>query len=342
MDIKTSVQALYYIARKYKNKDGLTSKIAALKLLFFAEKYHLQQHGRMITNDTFFAMKHGPVASAARNVLHFDNIDTNVGYSKDFIENVDNNYYIEVDNNEELDMLSETDFEALDFSFKNFGHLNKWALVDETHKYQEWKRYEKLFLAEITKRKDVEKEDFFTNSGMKDDPYLEISPEIVSLSKEFYFNGQDFINLIEFPIENKIDNITTKQDTVIIFKNNNFHKDAHPHYHISIPISEDDSILLVFTTTKVEDKKKFYSNNDKALKALIELDIGDIGFITNKCVIDCNNPLYHSKEELKTIIHNGEIVFEDHQIPDALIKEIKEKIKSSPRVKPFIKNKIIS
>lgn len=70
MDIQTSAQALYYIAKNY-NVNGNTNKMGALKLLFFAEKYHLQQYGQR--NDykliTFFAMKNGPVASAARDIL---------------------------------------------------------------------------------------------------------------------------------------------------------------------------------------------------------------------------------------------------------------------------------
>jgi len=188
MDMKVSVQALYYISKRYKNDAMYTNKMAALKLLFFAEKYHLQQYGRMITDDTFFAMKHGPVASGARDVLSFDNMNTNLGYSRDFIDNIDKNFYIEIDNNNELDMLSETDIEALDFAINNFQHLNQWKLVDETHKYQEWKRYEKLFNENATNRVDIQKEDFFTNSGLENDPYLEIPQDIVELSKEFYLN----------------------------------------------------------------------------------------------------------------------------------------------------------
>ena len=190
MDIRVSVQALYYISKRYKdNATRYTNKMAALKLLFFAEKYHLQQYGRMITDDTFFAMKNGPVASAARDVLNFDNVNTNVGYSRDFIDNVDKYFYKEVDNNNELDMLSETDIEALDFSISHFKHLDKRKLVEETHKYQEWKRYESLFNTDASKRENVYEEDFFTNTGIANDPFLLIPQDIVELSKEFYLNG---------------------------------------------------------------------------------------------------------------------------------------------------------
>ena len=186
MEMKISIQALYYISTKYNDTNNNTNKMGALKLLFFAEKYHLQQYARMITDDTFFAMKNGPVASGARDVLAFDNMNTDLEYTKKFIKNINSYDYKGIENSNALDMLSETDIEALDFAIENFKHLDNWGLVDETHKYQEWKRYEESFKYNASKRENVYKEDFFTNSGTKDDPFLQIPKEIVALSKEFY------------------------------------------------------------------------------------------------------------------------------------------------------------
>lgn len=187
MDIQTSAQALYYIAKNY-NVNGNTNKMGALKLLFFAEKYHLQQYGRMITNDTFFAMKNGPVASAARDILSFDDMNFHSDIIENFIQKVDNNLYKATNLEIECDLLSETDIEALDFAIEKFGHLNQWELVEETHKYQEWKRYEKLFINQSTKRESVILEDFFLNSSCENDPFKGINPETVNHSKYFFFN----------------------------------------------------------------------------------------------------------------------------------------------------------
>ena len=189
MDIKTSIQSLYYIATKYHNSSGDTNKMAALKLLFFAEKYHMQQYARSITNDTFFAMKNGPVASAARDILGFDDINSNIDYQSKFIENSVSHSYKYTLDGIQLDMLSDTDIEALDFAIDTYGKMDQWELVEETHKYQEWKRYEILFSNEQTKRKLVNVKDFFTNTGKPDDPFMIIPTEIVELSKSFYFNG---------------------------------------------------------------------------------------------------------------------------------------------------------
>lgn len=147
--------------------------------------------------------------------------------------------------------------------------------------------------------------------------------------------------MIDFPLSSKINIIGTNQNTIYIFKNKNFGKNAPEHYHISIPLSQQESLLLVFTTSKVTEKKTLYSNRPNALSSLIDLSVGDLNFITKECLIDCNNPLYYSKEELETLIVDGEIIFREDEISDELIKDIKEKIKSSPMVKPYIKNKII-
>lgn len=58
-DEKKGVEALAYIARSWPN---VTAFFAA-KILFFAEKNHLNRYCRPIVGDTFIAMPNGPVPS---------------------------------------------------------------------------------------------------------------------------------------------------------------------------------------------------------------------------------------------------------------------------------------
>ena len=48
------------IAKEYKMK--------ALKLVYIADRYHLRKYGRLITNDTYFAMNYGPVPSGTKDI----------------------------------------------------------------------------------------------------------------------------------------------------------------------------------------------------------------------------------------------------------------------------------
>lgn len=190
MDYKTTIQALDYIAKNYKcDKHKYVNKMAALKLLYFAERYHLRNYGRMITDDTFFAMKNGPVASGAKDVLSFDDMNTDQKYTEEILENIDSYFYNSKNKLNQYDMLSETDIEALQFAIDKFGYLDEWGLKDETHKYPEWKRYEKSFLAKSTTRENIMPEDFFSDLISKEDPYKEIPQKKVEISKEFYIYG---------------------------------------------------------------------------------------------------------------------------------------------------------
>src|SRR5450755_3821683 len=58
-------QALNYFARQ---DGGSINKLKALKLLFFADRYHLRKFGRPVSECAYFAMQHGPVASEAKHI----------------------------------------------------------------------------------------------------------------------------------------------------------------------------------------------------------------------------------------------------------------------------------
>ncbi|MBG86736.1 MAG: hypothetical protein CMO80_07535 [Verrucomicrobiales bacterium] len=47
---------------------GRLNKMKALKLVFFAGRHHLRCSGRPVTNDTYFAMSYGPVASSCKDL----------------------------------------------------------------------------------------------------------------------------------------------------------------------------------------------------------------------------------------------------------------------------------
>src|SRR2546430_14116429 len=68
--IRKSTQALNYFAHKAASGAPIRrlNKMKALKLLFFADRYHLRKYGRPVSDCAYFAMKHGPVASEAKRV----------------------------------------------------------------------------------------------------------------------------------------------------------------------------------------------------------------------------------------------------------------------------------
>lgn len=146
------VDSLYFLLKKI----GKTDKLKLVKLLYFADKYHLIKYGRTVTNDKYVAMFHGPVGSNTKDVLDFDDIsleEDEFEYASSLLKKVsDNSFNINSSASlESLEFLSETDIESLEFVVNNFGSMGTWEIRDFSHKYPEWKQYEELFTNKETK-----------------------------------------------------------------------------------------------------------------------------------------------------------------------------------------------
>jgi uncharacterized phage-associated protein len=135
-----TTQTLNYYAIK---AGGKINKLRALKLIYFADKYHLRKYGRLVTNDNYFAMEHGPVPSAAKDIA-----ESNFDYSCDIPEEYCTRYIVPDEDFSfrsvfpvDESVFSESDLEALNFAWDHFGRYNRWELRDLTHNYIEWRRH---------------------------------------------------------------------------------------------------------------------------------------------------------------------------------------------------------
>ncbi len=137
---KKATQALNYLAQQ---EGGKINKMKVLKLIYFADRYHLRKYGRLITNDNYLAMQYGPVPSSVKDIAESHDFldDTVKVYSLQFIQPI-NNLVLESIAEVDRDILSESDLEALQFAWDNFGHLTQFQLAKLTHSYPEWLRHE--------------------------------------------------------------------------------------------------------------------------------------------------------------------------------------------------------
>jgi hypothetical protein len=115
IETSATIQALCYILDKIKQAD----KLKLVKLLFIADKYHLVQFGRTITNDDYWAMPYGPVGSTAKDVLSLDPdflSEEEYKYAVEMLKPVDEHSFVPGKKcvPESLDMLSVSDMEILD------------------------------------------------------------------------------------------------------------------------------------------------------------------------------------------------------------------------------------
>ena len=66
LDVEKATQALNFFARQ---EGASIVKMKALKLVFFADRYHLRRYGRPVVRDKYKAMEYGPVASTAYDLI---------------------------------------------------------------------------------------------------------------------------------------------------------------------------------------------------------------------------------------------------------------------------------
>ena len=180
IDIKVITQAIYYLLKNI----GKCDELKIVKLIYLTDKYHLLKYARTVTNDSYFAMRMGPVGSTVKDVLCFNRTALSkqeLKFINIFIKQ-DGEYDYQINekaSDNELDMLSETDFEALNFVIKQFGSWTKSQLIRYTHNYPEWKQYENL-LKQKTLRGEIKTEEIMTTI----DDIFPVTKENIEISRE--------------------------------------------------------------------------------------------------------------------------------------------------------------
>lgn len=192
VNFKACIQAVDYIIKNVSDT-GILDKLSILKLLFFAERYSLRKYGQSITNDTFYAMKMGPVASNTYDIISFKETAKEKDYAFKILE--PNGTFGVKSKNALLDYdeLSDSDLKSLDFAIENFGVYTSKKLVDITHKYKEWTKFEPK-LKNANSSFEMQMSDFFLPTNEQTKEYAQISNEQVLANKELYLNGGIFEN----------------------------------------------------------------------------------------------------------------------------------------------------
>jgi hypothetical protein len=149
-------------------------------------------YGRTITDDDFKAFEHGPGGSRTIDVLEFDPfvLGEDIELAKKLFQQGEGHKYLPGKGclTHQIDMLSESDIEALDFAITNFGNMDKWQARDYTHTLPEWKQYEHLFEKHLTKREPIKTEELLLNPN---DKFFHIPKEHIEQSREILTGTSD-------------------------------------------------------------------------------------------------------------------------------------------------------
>lgn len=161
-----------------------------LKMLFFADRYHIRHFGYVASQDKYKAMRKGPVAHITYNALQGKNCGFNAveaPFLHEIVALDEYSYKIAVQDEDEL---SDSYKEALDFAIKTYGQFNHYDLSEISHDYPEWKKHEK----DVNNNPVMDLKDFFENSkdlvyskkhGIEKDPYAEDEEFLQAMKDDF-------------------------------------------------------------------------------------------------------------------------------------------------------------
>lgn len=163
--IRKILQALYYIQQNAPaSNSSRKTYMFLLKILYFADRFHLRRYGFIASCDKYCAMKLGPVASATYDVLRGKlprgANSAEIQLLGDVVP-VDE-YSVEIQPQEQ-DELSQSFIDALDFSITEFGNYTQFQLSDMTHDFPEWARFKDGLENGDKKEYDILLTDFFAD-----------------------------------------------------------------------------------------------------------------------------------------------------------------------------------
>jgi uncharacterized phage-associated protein len=147
--------------RLLKARGGKMSYLKLLKLLYFADRIALVKLGRPITFDKYYSMENGPVLSQTCDLIKDKGSPKSGRYWKKFIERSE--FDVRLIKQVPNDQLSQAEEEILDKVFKKYGRMNRWDIVELTHKLPEYvdpgTSHIPLSYADILKAAGVDKAD---------------------------------------------------------------------------------------------------------------------------------------------------------------------------------------
>ncbi|MDD5687050.1 MAG: hypothetical protein PHE88_04375 [Elusimicrobia bacterium] len=140
--------------------------------------------------------------------------------------------------------------------------------------------------------------------------------------------------------------IDNKKFHICYFADSTHQPNSPPHYNIFIPITDNTCLLVCFITSKVEKRKKYYDKSSsigqKAINSLVYIGKKDFNCLKQDSIIDCNQVVRLTREELKNRIRDKS---EFKIIRDAISKKIQKEIigavRNSPVVDSYIKSILI-
>jgi len=151
LDAEKALEVVVYVSHRTNDLFHI------VKTIYFADKMHLENFGRLITGDYYVAMEDGPVPSGAYDIIKFVRGDEYT-YDENII-NIRPEKSISVDGNKVIplrepnpELLSESDIDCLDkaiFAYAEMDGKKLWSIVHREKSYKKTPRNKPILLRDI-------------------------------------------------------------------------------------------------------------------------------------------------------------------------------------------------
>ncbi|MCC8376484.1 hypothetical protein CKY10_11505 [Photorhabdus sp. HUG-39] len=137
-DSEKAIEAILYVA----SIAPISDVYHVGKILYFADRLHLERYGRLITGDNYLAMKDGPVAVNAYDIIKVargdgrfipNKCDVDVIRSLLSVEGRHGNHQIRALRDFDEDVFSDSDIDCINEAIEKYGNLSFKEIRDISH-----------------------------------------------------------------------------------------------------------------------------------------------------------------------------------------------------------------
>lgn len=123
---------------KLRQQDGRMSYMKLIKLMYLIDREALVRWGWSMIGDSYVSMENGQVLSTTYDLIKHHYLGR--PYWRAFISERFGDSEVRLVKEPESDELSRADKALIEEIFKEFGHRDRWALAEYTHKLPEYKQ----------------------------------------------------------------------------------------------------------------------------------------------------------------------------------------------------------
>jgi uncharacterized phage-associated protein len=150
-----TLEAIVLVASRLRAANLESDLHSISKLLYWADKWHLQRYGCTVSGDTYIAMKNGPVPSNVYDMLKYVRGDGKFDFPKEVRKafEVRNQFEVHALREPNVNRLSQSEVAALAHAIETYGALNFDERTKASHDAA-WKsadRNDEIPLVEIVK-----------------------------------------------------------------------------------------------------------------------------------------------------------------------------------------------